>query len=154
MEGQADIILDPEIDLLETTVENAARPPGKEPRNISLLSGGEKTMTCVALLLAIFQSCPSLLRTHEVGALDEAMLGSLVLRDFLSSTQFIVVTHSKKTMATATTLYGVTMEESGVSSGLPFNRSNSSSVQPSGLIGSVTKIFGRTAQVSRHDLSI
>ena len=57
--GQADIILDPEIDLLETTVEIMARPPGKEPRNISLLSGGEKTMTCVALLLAIFQSRPS-----------------------------------------------------------------------------------------------
>ena len=51
--GQADIILDPEIDLLETTVEIMARPPGKEPRNISLLSGGEKTMTCVALLLAL-----------------------------------------------------------------------------------------------------
>ena len=117
--GQADIILDPEMDLLETTVEIVARPPGKEPRNITLLSGGEKTMTCVALLLAIFRSRPSpFCVLDEVdAALDEANVDRFVgvLRDFLSSTQFIVVTHSKKTMATATTLYGVTMEESGVS---------------------------------------
>ena len=117
--GQADIVLDPEMDLLETTVEIVARPPGKEPRNISLLSGGEKTMTCVALLLAIFRSRPSpFCVLDEVdAALDEANVDRFVgvLRDFLSSTQFIVVTHSKKTMATANTLYGVTMEESGVS---------------------------------------
>lgn len=133
--GQADIILDPEIDLLETTVEIMARPPGKEPRNISLLSGGEKTMTCVALLLAIFQSRPSpFCVLDEVdAALDEANVDRFVgvLRDFLSSTQFIVVTHSKKTMATATTLYGVTMEESGVSKRVAVQfESNSSSVQP------------------------
>jgi chromosome segregation protein len=133
--GQADIILDPEIDLLETTVEIMARPPGKEPRNISLLSGGEKTMTCVALLLAIFRSRPSpFCVLDEVdAALDEANVDRFVgvLRDFLSSTQFIVVTHSKKTMATATTLYGVTMEESGVSKRVAVQfESNSSSVQP------------------------
>ncbi len=133
--GQADIILDPEMDLLETTVEIMARPPGKEPRNISLLSGGEKTMTCVALLLAIFQSRPSpFCVLDEVdAALDEANVDRFVgvLRDFLSSTQFIVVTHSKKTMATATTLYGVTMEESGVSKRVAVQfESNSSCVQP------------------------
>ena len=117
--GQADIVLDPEMDLLETSVEIVARPPGKEPRSISLLSGGEKTMTCVALLLAIFRSRPSpFCVLDEVdAALDEANVDRFVgvLRDFLSSTQFIIVTHSKKTMAAATTLYGVTMEESGVS---------------------------------------
>ena len=117
--GQADIVLDPDMDLLDTSVEIVARPPGKEPRSISLLSGGEKTMTCVALLLAIFRSHPSpFCVLDEVdAALDEANVDRFVgvLRDFLSSTQFIVVTHSKKTMATATTLYGVTMEESGVS---------------------------------------
>jgi chromosome segregation protein len=117
--GQADIVLDPEMDLLETTVEIVARPPGKEPRSISLLSGGEKTMTCVALLLAIFRSRPSpFCVLDEVdAALDEANVDRFVgvLRDFLSSTQFIIVTHSKKTMAAANTLYGVTMEESGVS---------------------------------------
>ena len=117
--GQADIVLEPDVDLLETSVEIVARPPGKEPRSISLLSGGEKTMTCVALLLAIFRSRPSpFCVLDEVdAALDEANVDRFVgvLRDFLSSTQFIVVTHSKKTMASATTLYGVTMEESGVS---------------------------------------
>ncbi len=117
--GQADVVLEPGVDLLETSVEIMARPPGKEPRSISLLSGGEKTMTCVALLLAIFRSRPSpFCVLDEVdAALDEANVDRFVgvLRDFLSSTQFIVVTHSKKTMATANTLYGVTMEESGVS---------------------------------------
>ena len=117
--GQADLVLEPGVDLLETSVEILARPPGKEPRNISLLSGGEKTMTCVALLLAIFRSSPSpFCVLDEVdAALDEANVDRFVgvLRDFLSATQFIVVTHSKKTMAAAGTLYGVTMEESGVS---------------------------------------
>lgn len=117
--GQADIVVEPDVDLLEAAVEIVARPPGKEPRNISLLSGGEKTMTCVALLLAIFRSRPSpFCVLDEVdAALDEANVDRFagVLRDFLSATQFIVVTHSKKTMASATTLYGVTMEESGVS---------------------------------------
>jgi chromosome segregation protein len=117
--GQADLVLEPGVDLLETSVEIVARPPGKEPRSISLLSGGEKTMTCVALLLAIFRSRPSpFCVLDEVdAALDEANVDRFVtvLRDFLSSTQVIVVTHSKKTMAAATTLYGVTMEESGVS---------------------------------------
>jgi chromosome segregation protein len=117
--GQADIVLEEGVDLLETSVDIVARPPGKEPRNISLLSGGEKTMTCVALLLAIFRSRPSpFCVLDEVdAALDEANVDRFVgvLRDFLSATQFIVVTHSKKTMAAATTLYGVTQEESGVS---------------------------------------
>jgi chromosome segregation protein len=117
--GQADIVVEQGVDLLEAAVEIVSRPPGKEPRNISLLSGGEKTMTCVALLLAIFRSRPSpFCVLDEVdAALDEANVDRFagVLRDFLSSTQFIVVTHSKKTMAAADTLYGVTMEESGVS---------------------------------------
>jgi chromosome segregation protein len=117
--GQADIVLEDGVDLLETSVEIVARPPGKEPRSISLLSGGEKTMTCVALLLAIFKSRPSpFCVLDEVdAALDESNVDRFVgvIRDFLSATQFIVVTHSKKTMAAADTLYGVTQEESGVS---------------------------------------
>ncbi|MFM8579447.1 MAG: AAA family ATPase, partial [Planctomycetaceae bacterium] len=117
--GQADIVLDPDVDLLETSVEIVARPPGKEPRSITLLSGGEKTMTALSLLLAIFRSRPSpFCVLDEVdAALDEANIDRFVntLRDFLGTTQFIVVTHSKKTMAAATNLYGVTMEESGVS---------------------------------------
>ena len=117
--GQADIVIDPDEDLLDASVEIVARPPGKEPRNISLLSGGEKTMTCVALLLAIFKSRPSpFCVLDEVDApLDEANVDRFtsVLKESLSSTQFIVVTHSKKTMAAATTLYGITQEQSGVS---------------------------------------
>ena len=117
--GQADILLDDESDLLESGIEIVARPPGKEPRSISLLSGGEKTLTCVALLLAIFQYRPSpFCVLDEVdAALDEANIERFigVLQEFLAWTQFIVITHSKKTMTCATTLYGVTMQESGVS---------------------------------------
>ena len=105
--------------MLECGIEIVARPPGKEACSISLLSGGEKTLTCVALLLAVFRSKPSpFCVLDEVdAALDEANIGRFigVLREFLSFTQFIVVTHSKKTMSGADTLYGVTMEESGVS---------------------------------------
>ncbi|MFV2066277.1 MAG: chromosome segregation protein SMC, partial [Pirellulales bacterium] len=119
--GQADIVLDggEEVDLLESGIEIVARPPGKEPRSISLLSGGEKTLTCVALLLAIFRSRPSpFCVLDEVdAALDEANIErfTAVITEFLASTQFIVITHSKKTMTAANTLYGITMQESGVS---------------------------------------
>jgi chromosome segregation protein len=134
--GQADIVLEPGVDLLETSVEIVSRPPGKEPRSISLLSGGEKTMTCVALLLAIFRSRPSpFCVLDEVdAALDEANVDRFagVLRDFLSSTQFIVVTHSKKTMAAADTLYGVTQVVSGVSNRISvrFESATASSARP------------------------
>ena len=117
--GHADIVLEDNVDILESGIEIVARPPGKEPRNISLLSGGEKTMTCVALLLAIFRSRPSpFCVLDEVdAALDEANIDRFtkVLKDFLAWTQFIIVTHSKKTMTAANTIYGVTMQESGVS---------------------------------------
>lgn len=117
--GQADIVLDEGVDVLDSGIEIVARPPGKEPRNISLLSGGEKTLTCVALLLSIFRSRPSpFCVLDEVdAALDEANIERFVgvLKEFLQWTQFIVVTHSKKTMTAANTLYGITMQESGVS---------------------------------------
>jgi chromosome segregation protein len=117
--GQADIVLEEGVDILESGIEIVARPPGKEPRSISLLSGGEKTLTCVALLLAIFRSRPSpFCVLDEVdAALDEANIDRFikVLKDFLTWTQFIIVTHSKKTMTCADTIYGVTMQESGVS---------------------------------------
>lgn len=117
--GQGDILLEEGVDILDAGIEIQARPPGKEPRNISLLSGGEKTLTCVALLLAVFQYRPSpFCVLDEVdAALDEANIGRFVnvLHEFLAWTQFIIVSHSKKTMTCATTLYGVTMQESGVS---------------------------------------
>ncbi len=117
--GQADIVLEEDVDILESGIEIVARPPGKEPRNISLLSGGEKTMTCVALLLAIFRNRPSpFCVLDEVdAALDEANIDRFtkVLYDFQKITQFIMITHSKKTMTCADTIYGVTMQESGIS---------------------------------------
>ena len=117
--GHADIVLEENVDILDSGIEIVARPPGKEPRSISLLSGGEKTMTCVALLLAIFRSRPSpFCVLDEVdAALDEANIDRFtqVLQSFLAWTQFIIVTHSKKTMTCANTIYGVTMQESGVS---------------------------------------
>jgi chromosome segregation protein len=117
--GMADVVLEDENDVLECGIEIVARPPGKELRSISLLSGGEKTLTAVALLLAIFRSKPSpFCVLDEVdAALDEANIGrfTAVLREFLESSQFIIVTHSKKTMAAADVLYGITMQESGVS---------------------------------------
>ena len=100
-------------------MEIIATPPGKPSFNNSLLSGGEKALTAVALLLAIFQFRPSpFCVLDEVDApFDEANIGRFmdVLKDFLAWTRFILVTHSKKTMTSATTLYGVTMQESGVS---------------------------------------
>ncbi len=117
--GQADIILEEGVDILDAGVEIITSPPGKPAINISLLSGGEKALTAVSLLLAIFQFRPSpFCILDEVDApFDEANIGRFinVLKDFLDFTRFIIVTHSKKTMTAADTLYGVTMQESGVS---------------------------------------
>ena len=117
--GKADIVLEEGVDILECGVDIVATPPGKPSFNNSLLSGGEKALTAVALLLAIFQYRPSpFCVLDEVDApFDEANIGRFVdvLKDFLGWTKFVIVTHSKKTMTAATTLYGVTMQESGVS---------------------------------------
>ncbi|MCS6863698.1 MAG: chromosome segregation protein SMC [Gemmataceae bacterium] len=121
--GQADILLEDENDVLECGIEITARPPGKELRSLSLLSGGEKTLTAVALLLAIFRNKPSpfCILDEVDAALDEANTQRLagVLREFLDRSQFIVVTHKKRTMAAADRLWGVTMQESGISRLLP-----------------------------------
>lgn len=117
--GLADIVLENPDDILETGIDIIARPPGKELRSISLMSGGEKTLTAVALLLAIFQSKPSpfCLLDEVDAALDEANTERLArtLREFTDRSQFIVITHKKRTMAYADVLYGVTMQESGIS---------------------------------------
>jgi chromosome segregation protein len=117
--GMADIVLEESDDPLEAGIEVTARPPGKELRNLSLLSGGERTLTAVALLLAIFRSRPSpfCLLDEVDAALDEANTARLAgaLGEFLDRSQFIVITHKKRTMAAADVLYGVTMQESGVS---------------------------------------
>ncbi|MHC4976267.1 MAG: chromosome segregation protein SMC, partial [Planctomycetota bacterium] len=108
-----------EIDWLESGIEVIAKPPGKQPRVISQLSGGEKTMTAVALLMSIFQSKPSpFCVLDEVdAALDDANVDRFcnVIREFLDRSHFIVITHNKRTMQAADRLYGVTMQERGVS---------------------------------------
>lgn len=117
--GRADLVLEADKDPLEAGVEIVATPPGKPSFSNSLLSGGEKALTAVALLMAIFQFRPSpFCILDEVDApFDEANIGRFVnvLKDFLASTKFVIVSHSKKTMTVANTLYGITMQESGVS---------------------------------------
>lgn len=117
--GKADLVLEEGVDVLEAGIDIVATPPGKPEFNNSLLSGGERALTAVSLLMAIFQFRPSpFCVLDEVDApFDEANVGRFidVLKSFLDWTKFIIVTHSKRTMTAATTLYGVTMQESGVS---------------------------------------
>lgn len=117
--GEGDMVLEDPEDILECGIDIVARPPGKELRSISLLSGGEKTLTAVAMSLAIFKSRPSpfCILDEVDAALDDANIDRFinVLRMFADSTQFIMITHRKPTMQVADLLYGVTMEESGVS---------------------------------------
>ena len=111
-------LLDPQ-DLLETGIEIVAQPPGKRLQNVLLLSGGEKALTAIALLLAIFSYQPSpFCVLDEVDApLDDVNLGrySQKIKTMSGETQFLLITHSKRTMEAADALYGVTMEEAGVS---------------------------------------
>ncbi|GIW71260.1 MAG: hypothetical protein KatS3mg102_0802 [Planctomycetota bacterium] len=117
--GKADLVLEPDKDLLEAGVDVIARPPGKQARTISLLSGGEKTLTTVALLFAVFRARPGpFCVLDEVdAALDEHNVGRFVelVREFLDRSQILIVTHNKRTMVAADALYGVTMPEPGVS---------------------------------------
>ncbi|TVQ32659.1 MAG: chromosome segregation protein SMC [Phycisphaeraceae bacterium] len=122
--GKAELSLMPdpetgEIDWLESGVQVTAKPPGKQPRSINQLSGGEKTMTAVALLLSIFESKPSpfCLLDEVDAALDESNVGRFcsVIHQFLDRCQIIVITHHKRTMQSVDHLYGVTMQERGVS---------------------------------------
>jgi len=117
--GEADIILEDPDDVLECGIEIVARPPGKELRGLTLLSGGEKTLTAVALLMSIFRSRPSpfCILDEVDAALDEANVERYagLIDDFKDTTQFIMITHNKRSMTVGNVLYGVTMEQSGVS---------------------------------------
>ncbi len=117
--GRGEMTLLESDDILEAGIEIVAQPPGKRLQNILLLSGGEKAMTAIALVLAIFKYKPSpFCLLDEVDApLDDANVGRFVnkIADMAEKTQFIVITHNKRTMEAARALYGVTMQEPGVS---------------------------------------
>ena len=117
--GQADLKLTNPEDLLTTGIEIVASPPGKKLTTISLLSGGEKTLTAISLLFAILnvRTVPFCLFDEVEAALDEANVAQFgkYLDHYKNKTQFLIITHKKKTMEYANTLYGITMQESGVS---------------------------------------
>ena len=109
-------------DSLESGIEIVARPPGKELQSINLLSGGERSLTALAILFAVFKVKPSpfCILDEVDAALDEANVERFlrVLQEFVGPTQFCIVTHHKRTMAACQSLYGVTMQKRGVSSKL------------------------------------
>jgi chromosome segregation protein len=117
--GHAGITLIDETDPLESGIDIVASPPGKRLQNVQLLSGGEKALTAISLMFAIFKFKPSpFCLLDEIDApLDDANIGRFVemLKGMLHHTQFILITHNRKTMEIADRLYGVTMEEPGVS---------------------------------------
>jgi chromosome segregation protein len=117
-EGESDLKLLGE-NVLECDIEIVAKPPGKKPHSIELLSGGEKTLTSIAFLFAIYLVKPSpFCILDEVDApLDDANIDKFInmIRDFSENTQFLIVTHNKRTMESADTLYGITQQEEGIS---------------------------------------
>ncbi|MEE9368949.1 MAG: chromosome segregation protein SMC [Pontiella sp.] len=117
--GSAKLVLTDDEDVLEAGIEIIARPPGKKLQTISLLSGGERTMTAVALLFSLFKVKPSPFCVLDEldAALDDANINRFVdaLKGFLTSSQFIIITHSRQTIAAADVIYGVTMQTRGIS---------------------------------------
>jgi chromosome segregation protein len=117
--GKATLDLTEAEDILEAGVDITAQPPGKRLQNVNLLSGGEKTMTALALLVAVFQVRPSpfFLLDEVDAALDDANVGRFnqLITEMATDSQFLVITHNKRTIEVADILYGVTMEQKGVS---------------------------------------
>lgn len=117
--GQAELRLTDEEDLLETGIDIVVQPPGKRLQNVNLLSGGEKALTAVALIFSLFLIKPTpFCVLDEVDApLDDANIDRFaeIVREMTAQSQFIIITHSKRTMAIVDTMYGVTMQEPGVS---------------------------------------
>jgi chromosome segregation protein len=117
--GKAHLSLTETEDVLEAGVDIAAQPPGKRLQNVGLLSGGEKTLTSLALLVALFQVRPSpfFLLDEVDAALDDANVGRFneIVKEMSQGSQFLVITHNKRTIEICDVLYGVTMENRGVS---------------------------------------
>jgi len=150
--GKADLILVDENDVLESGIDIVARPPGKQLQSISLLSGGEQTMTAVALLFSIYQVKPSpFCVLDELDApLDESNINRFirVLQRFIEHSQFVIITHNKRTIGMADVLYGVTMQEHGVSKivSVKFHKTN----EP---VATTTTATATPAVSHEHDLT-
>ena len=123
--GKAELILEDEANILECGIDIRVQPPGKKLQNMMLLSGGEKALTAIAILFAILRinPAPFCILDEIEAALDDVNVGryALYLKKFSNDTQFLVITHRKGTMEIADTVYGVTMEEKGISKLLSMN---------------------------------
>jgi chromosome segregation protein len=164
--GRANLVLTEESDPLESGIEIIAKPPGKQLQSITLLSGGEKTMTAVSLLFAIYMVKPSpFCVLDEMDApLDESNINRFIriLDRFVGQSQFVVISHNKRTIARADALYGVTMEEHGVSRlvGVKFTKREESrtGVDVTGsdnasAVPSVAESFGKTPNLHSETVS-
>lgn len=154
--GKANLMLMDESDPLESGIEIIAKPPGKQLQTISLLSGGERTMTAVSLLFAIYMVKPSpFCVLDEMDApLDESNISRFVkiLDRFVSQSQFVVITHNKRTISRADMLYGVTMEEHGVSKLVSVKFSRKEDGSPERQPASVAEVFGKHGNLhSEHE---
>jgi chromosome segregation protein len=157
--GKATLVLQDDSDPLECGIEIVARPPGKQPQSVTLLSGGEKTMTAVALLFAIYMVKPSpFCVLDEMDApLDESNINRFIkiLKRFIGQSQFVVITHNKRTISMADVLYGVTMEEHGVSKlvSVKLNKfekapkTNMGTVAVDPAVPSIAESFGKVTEV-------
>lgn len=145
--GKANLMLMDESDPLESGIEIIAKPPGKQLQSISLLSGGERTMTAVSLLFAIYMVKPSpFCVLDEMDApLDESNISRFVkiLDRFVTQSQFVVITHNKRTISRADMLYGVTMEEHGVSKLVSVKFTRKEDGAPESQTASVAEAFGK-----------
>jgi chromosome segregation protein len=163
--GKANLVLLDETDPLESGIDIIAKPPGKQLQSISLLSGGEKTMTAVALLFSIYMVKPSpFCVLDEMDApLDESNINRFIkiLDRFAGQSQFVVISHNKRTIARADAIYGVTMEEHGVSKlvGVKFSTRDKSgdggddvlSSSTAGHVPSVAESFGKSGNLASED---